>query len=290
MNKMLLSVVCYDNENEIINFGKIVSRQSLSKNITLIITCNKSSKIDFLINEFKKIKLESHIYNPSKNLGYLPGVIYGIEEYTKENGDNYEWIFICNTDISFESNHFFESFFDLNKNDKIWCVGPNILLAYNQKPQNPFLIERPSNFKIKFWKFIYSNYYLYSFYVFLSKIKGQMKHKSAYGEETKYVYSVHGSAFFIKKDCYHQLQSLKEKTFMYGEELLISEIIYKNNKNVLFYSDIVIFHNENQTTSKIAVKQKQIWFKQSINMIYSNYFKNRSTKNEKRNRSGNCNI
>ena len=59
---------------------------------------------------------------------------------------------------------------------------------------------------------------------------------------------------------------------MYGEELLIAELIRKNKKKVYYIRDLVVHHNENSTTKLIDYKRKSMYYKQSYEYLMRVFF------------------
>lgn len=192
---IVISVTCYNNEDEVIAFAKQIAKQSVCKNIQLIITCNSTKKYDYLKAAVDEVSIVSYIYNPGKNLGYLQGCLYGVK---KTNLPNHYWLMISNTDLTFTTNTYFEDILnDVNSDD--WCIGSNILLKETEKSQNPFFLERPSKRSMLIRKIAYSNFLLYQMYFKLSNIKAKIvKNEDKYSSQ--YVYAVHGSCFLLNSE------------------------------------------------------------------------------------------
>jgi GT2 family glycosyltransferase len=188
---------------------------------------------------------------------------------------------ICNTDIIFEDNSFIEQFLSKTYDDSVWCVGTSIILKRTGKNQNPFLRVRPTSAKVHTWRIFYSSYPLFRLYFKLHDIK---KRKNASTQEiccaSGYVYGVHGSCFFVTEECVNQLVPEAQGIFMYGEELLVAEVIRHNAKKIYYDSSLKIVHNENQVTSAIASSRKQKWFNNSFVYMYNQYFKNKLKAND----------
>ena len=262
MKDIVVAVACYKNEKEVIKFAENLSKQSASERIQLLVTCNACSDIQSFKGEIKKQFSSVEVYDPGKNLGYLPGCLYGVNK----TGVPYSWVMVSNTDIEFQGNDFFEKVLKDVPED-VWCVGPDITLSHNGTHQNPFMMERPSKRKAWIWKTVYSNYCLFWLYF---KIYDLKKKKLIDKEPlSSFVYAVHGSCFFLHRDCLNIIMDQANNIFMYGEELLVSEIIREYKKKCYFNATACITHNENQVTGAIAGRNKQKWFKQSINYLYS---------------------
>lgn len=268
MYKIAISVICYDNEEEVLEFADKLSRQKECEKIILLITCNKCMNVKKLINDLNKIKISSQVFEPEKNLGYLHGCLYAFKEFGRE----YEWAIISNTDIDFVSDDFFSKLLNNHYNSKIGCIGPDITLKVTGKQQNPFALSRPGNTLMKFRKVVYANYFLYRLYYALSNIKNKISHIKIQ-KENGYVYGVHGSAIILRKKCIDKFLEDSIQIFMYGEELYIAEKLKENELLSYYDKNLKIIHNENQVTRKIASQRKQIWCSQSINCLVERYWK-----------------
>lgn len=269
-NTVIVAVTCYGNEKEVINFAKMLEQQKNKTDIVLLITCNKTNNIQFLRKSLMAITYETHVYEPNKNLGYLHGCLYGIKKYVPENWNGF--IMISNTDIILNSIYFFNDILNLKLYDLIGGIAPNIVLP-NGKKQNPFLCDRPPIKKIKRWWKILGNPILFSYYNYLSEIKKKFSYKNQEQKETeKYIYAAHGSCFFLKMECINALIKIKDEIFMYGEEILVAEIVRAINKKIYFCPKLVVLHNENSTTGKINRKNKVKWYNTSYKYLYKNFF------------------
>lgn len=267
MIEIAISVVCYDNEDEILKFADKLSQQKDYEKIILLVTCNKCKNVKELVEKLNKIRICSKVFNPGNNLGYLHGCLYGLKVY----GTGYKWAIISNTDIDFVSSEFFSSFLKKNYEFRIGCIGPDITLKSTQKHQNPFALTRPNNIIMKIRKKIYSSYRLYNLYNYLSKLKNKI-YNSKSRIESGYVYAVHGSMIILRKECIDKFLEDNIQIFMYVEELYIAEKLRENH--ILSYCDmnLKVIHNENQVTGKISSERKQKWFSQSINFLVNRYW------------------
>ena len=268
MIEIAVSVICYDNENEVLEFANKLSRQKDSEKIMLLVTCNKCKNVEQLRENLSKIKIFSQVFDAKQNLGYLPGCLYGFKSYSGE----YKWSVISNTDIDFVSDEFFAKFLNKHYDSQIACIGSDITLRATGKHQNPFAASRPSNALMKLRKVVYSNYGLYRLYGWLSKIKNKIiNHETQI--TNKYVYGVHGSVIILKKECVDKFIDDDIQIFMYGEELYIAEKLRESQLLSYYDTNLKIIHNENQVTGKIASPKKQEWSSQSINFLVDRYWK-----------------
>lgn len=268
MRDIAVAVTCYNNEKEVINFAKHLSKQNIVDRIQLLVTCNAVKNFVTFRNELKDVMPSACVFNPERNLGYLPGCLYGLGK----NEKNYSWVMVSNTDIEFKQNDFFEQAIK-DVVESVWCIGPDIELPDTCVHQNPFLENRPSAKKIFTWRVAYSCFTLFRLYFKLHDLSSKKELNSIHLSDKK-VYALHGSCFFLKHECVQKLMEEKADIFMYGEELLIAEIVRENGKSCYFKANIGILHNENQVTGNIASKTKQKWFNRSIKYLYGRFFSN----------------
>jgi len=270
MRKIPISVSCYNNEDEIILFAKMLKKQKNLENLVLLVTVNAAKSINKLTTQLKRIKIDSHIYEPQINLGYLHGCIYGLKKYGSRN--DYDWAFISNTDIKFEQNDFFLKFQNKIFDKSIWCVAPNVILDNSKKPQNPFLYTRLKKNKVFMYKTIYNSIFLFVPFMLLAKIKNKLITIQNSKIYLKNIYAAHGSGLFLHKKCIQELVKNNDPIFMYGEEVLIAEIIYENCKKVYYYDEIKFQHYANKVTSLLKSKMVQKFFSDSFNYIYKRFY------------------
>ena len=267
MKDIAVAVALYNNEKEVIEFAKGLLKQTAADRIQLLVTCNACKDVEAFKRDMAEVMPSAKVFDPGKNLGYLNGCLYGV----KGSVSDYSWVMVSNTDIEFKEQDFFERAVE-NISEDIWCISPDIVLSATGVHQNPFLKERPSKKRVMIWKTAYSNYLFFRLYFKLSELKPKKPQTGVLKDST--VYAVHGSCFILSRDCVKSLLPVCRKIFMYGEELLVAEVIHKNKKKSLFKASVGIVHNENQVTGSIGRARKQKWFKNSFNYLTEKFFKN----------------
>ena len=63
MIEIAISIICYDNEDEILKFADKLSQQKDCDKIVLLVTCNKCKNVKELVEKLKKIKICSKVFN-----------------------------------------------------------------------------------------------------------------------------------------------------------------------------------------------------------------------------------
>ena len=136
-------VICYANEDEIIEYAKQVAKQTMAEKIKLIVVVNLEQKgITYLKVKLSQIGITYKIINPQKNLGYLNGLLCGYEQdklYSK-------WYILSNTDIEIPDKNTVEKFLKRKylNDSEIWVVGPSVFAPKKGSFSNPYMIVRPS--------------------------------------------------------------------------------------------------------------------------------------------------
>lgn len=269
MKRIVVSVVCYNNESEVIKFAKELAKQEGEK-IVLLVTVNATNSVVELKNQLRKINIQNFVYETQVNLGYLHGCIKGLQEYSCDN--TYDWALISNTDVKFMQSNFFSIFQETYIACDVWCIAPCIVLNRNQMLQNPFLLKRLSKQKMLFYKIVYGNFLFFITYICLSKIKNKITKTLTADIKSQNIYAADGSCFFLKNECVLALIENNDPIFMYGEELLVAEIISENSKKNYYFNRIKVLHYANQVTSLQKMNKLHKWFNNSFDYLYNRFF------------------
>ena len=270
MSKVVISVICYDNNEEIVTFARMLKNQTIAESLLLLVTCNKCANIEGLKRQLKGIGINFEMFNPKQNIGYLKGCLYPFTQKDYE----YEWCLISNTDVKFGMYGFFEVFCNKQLAEDIWSVAPNIVEKHGKRfiRRNPFVKNRPTLQRMKIWCFAYQTQISFVAYNCLSKIKRIFVKELVETTSSGKIYAAHGSSFFLHKECVRRLLSEKINIFMYGEELYIAGLIAENGKSEYFFEDLPVIHFPNQTTRLIGSAKKQKWYKESIEYIIKRFW------------------
>lgn len=256
MKKTVILLVNYKNDQETIE---------LTKNIL----CNFES-LDIVIvnNDFgtKKLRIDSHpnllIVNSEMNLGYFGGMQYGLEKYLLWREHYPEWIIISNTDIEIISKDLLVNIQKLD-DENTGIIAPMIISGFSNNNQNPFMLKRPSKKYLQTRKIIFSNKYIYYFFIFLSKVKAKFRSEVIDTKNIE-IYAPHGSFIIINKRYFERGGDLRFNSFLFGEEIFLGEITRNLNLKVKYNSTIKIKHNEHATTSLIKYNKKREYLYKSI--------------------------
>lgn len=261
MEKLLIICIYYNNKEEIENYLENLKNLTKFYKVEVVIVNNSKEKKISIDDKEVKVK----VYSPEKNLGYLNGLFYGVEEY-KKNNDLPNWIIFSNTDIELKKFRFNGKKYCKD----IYCVAPDIYSTSTNLHQNPLYIKRINLKKINRIININKNIVLSLIYKNLFRIKGYFQRKKNRTQSGK-IYAAHGAFFILRKE-FFVIKRKKFTGFLYGEEIYIAEEIRRNKKEIYFDKELEILHKEHSTTSLIGVKNKNKFLIDSLKEIKKEYF------------------
>ena len=277
MNKILIGVTCFYNEEEVERYIlELLKQEQETFEFVVSITTNNQNSKDVLLNYFQGLNINKSIiirvYNADQNLGYLNACLFGIKRCVDEFGIP-DWIVISNTDIEFKENSFFSKYMQQQFDEDIWCVGPAIIDNSTQY-RNPYIKVRPSKKSLQIKKIIYSSAFLNSLFFRIASFYRKTKEKKQLAMEPSCdLYGIYGCFFIINYSCYEALEAVSKNIFMYGEENLLGEIVRSKKKKTYYWAGSLVYHNNNQVTEKVPDKKKRKWKENSLKFIISNYYK-----------------
>lgn len=210
-------------------------------NYFVVVVDNNSSN-----DSYQKIK--NHIINrdfryeidlvaSDKNGGYSYGNNLGLK-FAKDKGADF--YIIMNNDVEFQNTHFLLDLANfLNENPNVHIVGPGIIES-DDKLELPHRVKR-----IKPLPYILENL----FYPVTKYIENIKKRRFQKNSKLRNVYSVHGCCFIIKADLFEDILYFDDNVFLYGEEIIIGEKLYKRNIDVYYNPYLKIYHKHSSTIS-----------------------------------------
>ncbi len=217
----------------------------------------------------KKVKVFKYYYNrhnliivkADNNLGYAKGNNLGAMVSKKIFNDDY-YIF-SNNDVKILNKFKLEVFIDILKNDnKIAVIGPKIITPKGQF-QSPIK-------KVGIWKKIILKYPS----MLLGNILNRFIKDLDYDNKNKYAYWVNGSFLFVNGKKFNEVNMFDENTFLFAEEMILSERLLKAGYHNYFFNDLTILHEHGQTVkNKFSILQSLEMSFTSNYYYYENYMK-----------------
>lgn len=234
---------------------------TLSHTISIYIVDNASpSKIIEELEATLSHYSEVFIIKNAQNLGFAKGNNVGIEAALRDKCD----VITClNNDVEFSTEgDFFETCKTIISDKNIGVIGPRIIDSKG-KNQNPFLKEGPSESEKKYRKKIYNTaygklrYWLTRFYLPMLVQKSKNDSKVVIKEEpiSGFYYALHGSVLIFTPSFFNHYSGFDPNTFLYGEELILAEMMKKVGLKCYYSNKITAFHAEDVSTD-IYLKNK----------------------------------
>ena len=253
----LLITVNYNN-SELTN--KMIE-SILADDLDIIVVDNNSNDKSIL-NQTSNIE---YIFL-KENIGYFPALNIGLK---KVNIKDYDYIIICNNDLKFSSD-FFTILYKKLFPDNVYAVCPRILDLDNVD-QNPMLDKKISKFKVFFYDLYYKNYYLGQFlYNVWQKIKQK---RITVNLEHRQVFMGYGAIYILTKNFFKKNLELETPPFLMFEETFLAHQIYESGGIEFFDSDLLVYHQDHSTCSKVPRKQMYDICKESYAGFRARIFK-----------------
>jgi len=243
--RILIITVNYNNSRLTIDLSENIDKYFY--NYDFYIVDNNSDKINKIL--LSNIKNGEIIFN-DRNVGYFQGINLVLDRVKIES---YNKIIICNNDILFDTN-FFKLLETKEYHGNVYAVSPRIL-DMNGIDQNPMLEKGISRLKILFYDLHYKNYRLgmlmYKTYQILKRYIGKQKNSNSNGR----IFMGYGAIYILTENFFKENKLLSHPPFLMGEETFLAYQIYKT-QGILFYDkDLIVFHKDHSSCSKIPSKK-----------------------------------
>lgn len=235
-------VINYRSEDKTISFVKNEMIKVSSDNAVVIVD-NGSTDESFstLLEAFKGWPYQHVFVVPSKeNLGFAKGNNLGAE--VAINQFDPDVLLFANNDISLSSDDAVDKMaLKLISEPQAGAIGPKVIGLDGK-------LQSPEPF-IPFWKRHVS---LYWSNLFMSKKRKAEVFGEDYSEKAAegWHYRVSGSFFMVKTSDWKACGGMDPNTFLYSEEMILSERLKKVGKGVYYYPEVAVVHEHGTTTRK----------------------------------------
>lgn len=206
------------------------------------------------------------IITKNENLGYARANNFGAQ-FLKQK-INPKYLLFSNTDIVLrDSNVVDELVAALQRlSNDVAVIGPRVL-GLDGMDQSP----HP--------KISFSRYLAWRLFPFLKgkikllKLKKGTKDKNNIAQEG-YCYWVSGCFMLVKSKDFFKVNGFDENTFLYGEEKILAERLLKINKQMYYYPDVAILHEQGGTTNQNIISDTlNYYLLSSTHYYYQHYLK-----------------
>ncbi len=270
--EIVVSVINYGNEQEVIDFAEHLSKQTVAERILLSITANKWSPNgrEFLVQGLQLIDIDTLLLDENNNLGYLNGTILGYKKLRGRFDFSPRWIAVSNTDIQFADDRFMETLLTNQYAEDVGCIAPSVYVPSTGIFENPRYKIRLKRSEIQKIIKRFSSPVFMRFLQRVSAIKGKLLRGKE--EPSQYVYLAHGCFFFVSPKVADTLCDRPYSALLYTEESFVAETAITLGKRVFYDSSLKLFHNENAVTGRLNPKKRAQMSIDSLNMLLRRFY------------------
>lgn len=263
--KIVFSILHYqttDVTRDCIN--SILTLEKNGHQIYVVVVDNGSSNGSGLVLEQEYEKNEVvHVLRTNKNLGFANGNNIGYE-YAKRKLDA-DIVLVLNNDVVITQEDFLNVLVShVINDDKIAVWAPDILNLINEH-QNPIRNHRIHLYEIT-WMFFYNVFIFLCMHIpiinqaivdmlhMIHKKRGIKENEMKEHKVNKMnVIVPHGAAIIFSPTFVHNEDKVfNARTFLYAEEDLLYEYLYRKKYKIRYCSDLVIYHLEDVSTDSIS--------------------------------------
>ena len=273
-NILSIIIINYKNEEKTINYVKeelvkvtiphiiVIINNSATTESNQKLVKNLNGELVTDISHVKNCENKCYIIPQIANLGFAKGNNLAVKFSMKHFVITY--FLFTNNDIRFVENNVVEKLiFRIKTLPNIALIGPRVvgIDGRHQSPE-PYL---------PFW-----NRYVWMFWTtpFLSLKRKEMLFSLDYSDNAKegIHYKISGSFFLMKSKDFISCGMMDPNTFLFGEELILSERLRRINKYCYYYPQVSIIHEHSQTiSSHLNNSKRQLLLFKSESYYYKNY-------------------
>ena len=221
-----------------------------------------------------EVGCEVRVFQPRKNLGYLPGCAFALRQWTAQKKTRPEWVAVVNSDITIKPD-VVQRLLELRWPDDVAAIAPDIRGPGNV-PQNPFLISRPSSLRMRLYTFVFRSLWLTRLLGLLGKMKRRWRKGNGDLKRVGHmpIYAPFGCALFLHRRFFERGGTLDYRSFMFGEEIHIAEQLRRLNLRVIFVPSLQIHHDTHGTIGVVKRRTRMRWQRESSRVLWEDYFSN----------------
>jgi GT2 family glycosyltransferase len=275
---ILVIGVIYNTYPETLRYLESVSNAAAGK-LTLLLVDNSNGPrpADFLDKIGKYPFL--HYMETGRNLGYFGGARAGLQHYLGLCPELPRWILVTNVDITFTES-FFLKLSGLNCGEDLGVVAPSIISNKWNVDYNPKILRRYSKEKLKFYRFLYSNFLLHNVFIVGTYVKKWIKGFRAKRPDVAVnaglpgmkIYAPHGSCFVFRDTYFTRGGTLDLPNFLFGEEILVAECALAAGLDVEYHPELVILDNEHASVGFFVTPGINRYYLESIQSVLKTYY------------------
>jgi GT2 family glycosyltransferase len=179
-----------------------------------------------------------------RNLGYFGGAHWLLSEAGAEPAI---WTIVSNMDVRLAEPAFVARLLRMDGTAPV--LAPLVVGAPDGRPQNPYLVTRPTVRKMHQLRLAFSRPALAQTCQLVARMAELLRPRcDVAGLAPRPVYAPHGSFIPVHRRYFAEGGSLQHPVFLFGEEITIAERCRRLGLPVMFEPTLRVIHDRNQTT------------------------------------------
>ena len=247
MNKVAIVILNYNSSadcEKCVNF--LLKQTDIELYIILVDNCSSIEETEKVESFCKKNNIT--FIRASENRGYSAGNNIGLK-HAVELG--YEYVVIANPDMEFHQTNYLSEMVNTMKNDSSIAVCASDIIDIEGRHQNPFYVN-------SYWDDL-----------FLEHLKRTKTLNQDIGN-AHFCKAVHGCCMLLRSEFLKKVNYLDEKTFLYCEERILSQIVYAIGMRIYYFPDVQAVHHHIKSEKGNYKKRLRLMFV-SRKYFYKNY-------------------
>lgn len=245
--------VNYKSEQETLVYIENVISLEDSSEATIVVVDNSPDDASFLILQKFIKNLDQDIQQRIfllrvENRGYFHGLNEGIL-HLHRLGIQDTYFVVGNNDIIFKHD-FIVKLKNLVLDDDILVLAPDVITT-TQSHENPHVIEPMGRLRKLKYDLFFSHYLVAKM---ILKVKSIDRPFKPYDAERKIIHMGIGALYVLTPKFFKHFTTLAEEVFLYGEEAILAGQMQSVKGKILYEPDLVCWHNESATTSRLGLK------------------------------------
>lgn len=265
--RVLFLIVAYNNHAEVDEFIKMARRLPNSQWLAFSI-CDNSTKSCVSLDS-DDVTLTLRPDNP----GYLEGALVALETFVREEGAMPDWIFLTNTDLTFESVEFWDALNGHSASEAV-MLAPRITETERRLEKNPHLQEARGSRRLAINALLTSTTSLAYGYMVLSVMRDRLGARapkrpvlSRRPGESSTMYAPYGAIVGFSRTCL-EAHALPRDVPLFAEEFVIAEVARRSHVPVVYEPRIYVHHHAHAATGLLASRQRAAMLRVAFKYIW----------------------
>ena len=245
INRICAVILNYNSSNETEKCIQYLVQQDYSMFDVIVVDNNSKIEDQEAVSKICS-KYSVEFVQSDENRGFSAGNNIGLKAGKKRGA---HWALVINPDVELRDSQYISKMMRIlsTMDSDVVVAGSNVLLP-NGKRQNPS--REPYFLEELLWP--------------VQAIRGKIDSKFTWyvsEDKTGFCEKLCGCCFFIKVDFLDKIKFLDENVFLYCEEPILSALVKKYNKKMLYVKELTAYHMHIESQKGDFSKRRELFFK-----------------------------